>query len=73
MVKMSKGRISGLHGMDGHTAEELHALADTLQSQASDPANKDDPKWLKRRGDRLRALAEKKQKALEHKMATRPV
>lgn len=57
--------------MDGHTAEELHALADTLQSQASDPASKDDPKWLKRRADRLRALADKKQKALEHKMTTR--
>lgn len=59
--------------MERHTAEELHALADTLQSQASDPATKDDPTWLKRRADRLRALAVKKQKSLEHKMATRRV
>jgi len=59
--------------MDRHTAQELHALADALQSQASDPANKDDPKWLNRRADRLHNLADKKQKALEHKIAKRPL
>jgi len=41
-------------------------------SPATDPANKDDPKWLNRRADRLRNLADKKQRALEHKIAKRP-
>jgi hypothetical protein len=67
MPKVSKGRISGLHGMDSHTAIELYAWADALQAQAGDPENKDDPKWLARRADRLRSLADKKKKAFEHK------
>lgn len=48
--------------MDRHNAEELHAWADALQSQASDSANKDDPRWLKRRADRLRALGKENRK-----------
>jgi hypothetical protein len=68
MAKVSKGRISGWHGMQRHTAQELYVLADALQLQASDLANNDDLKWLNPRADRLRELAEKKQKALEHKI-----
>jgi hypothetical protein len=47
--------------MDRHTADELYAWADALYSQATDPANKDDPKWLNRRADRLRNLQNARQ------------
>lgn len=68
MPKVSKGRISGLTGMDVHTASELFALADQLRTQAADPANTDDPKWLLRRADRIAALARKKAKSVEHRV-----
>jgi len=66
-MKVAQGRISGLYGMEHHTALELFVWADHLRAQAEDPDNTDDPKWLLRRADRLAALARAKEKALEHK------
>lgn len=68
MAKVTQGRISGFHGMESHTADELFSWASTLEQQIKNPANKDDPKWLQRRADRLRKLAQHKQKAIEHKL-----
>jgi len=67
MAKVSQGRISGLNGMQVHTAAELFAWADHLRAQAIHPDNADDPKWLLRRADRLTALAKAKEKSREHK------
>ncbi len=78
MAKLFRGRIvvlrprfGGFAGMDAHPAEELHAWADRLDRRSgySDPA--DDPRWLRRRAKRLRDLAERKERAQEHKAAQR--
>ena len=67
MSKISKGRLNGVYGMRKYTAEELFDMAEQNENKINDPENTDDPKWLQRRADRLRALAEEKEKALEHK------
>ena len=68
MAKLSSGRLSGLDGMEKHSAEELYAWADELEAQIKDPSNQDDAKWLMRWAEKMRALARKKEKALEHKL-----
>src|ERR1700736_2246698 len=68
MAKVTKGRISGVDGMDAHTSFELFAWAAALRAQATDAGNEDDLKWLFRRADRLTVLATAKEKALEHKV-----
>jgi len=67
MPKVNKGRLDGLEGMGEFTAEELFKMAEEYQNKINDPKNTDDPKWLKRRAERLKALAIEKEKALEHK------
>lgn len=42
-------------------------MAGELEQQANDPECSADPKWLRRRAEKLRALALKKEKALERK------
>lgn len=68
MPKVKRGRISGLHGMTSYSAVELSIWAKDIDAQAIDPKNPDDPKWLKRRADKLRTLSAKKESAKEHKM-----
>ena len=67
MAKVNQGRLDGIWGMRRFSASELHAIADEYEAKISDPENNDDPKWLKRRADRIRELALKKERALEHK------
>ncbi len=67
MPKLKQGRLDGVHGMDKYTAEELHVIADEYENKIIDPINNDDSKWLKRRANRVRALAIEKEKSLEHK------
>ncbi|REJ68192.1 MAG: hypothetical protein DWQ31_08660 [Planctomycetota bacterium] len=67
MAKIEKGRLDGVWGMRTRTAEELRAWAEDLEAQIRDPKNTDDPKWLQRWADRMRRLADKKEKSLEHK------
>lgn len=67
MPKISQGRLDGISGMEKFTSQELFDLADEYDRKISDPTNTDDPKWLKRRSERLRKLASKKEKSLEHK------
>lgn len=71
MAKILRGRISGLYGMESHTAEELHAWANRFERRARYSEPIDDPGWLTRWSLRLRSLAEQKDKAREHKMANR--
>ncbi len=80
MAKLSQGRIvvlrprfSGFTGMDAHVAEDLHVWADRWErrSRSSDAA--DDPRWLRRRAERIRDLAVRKEHAREHKAAQRAV
>jgi hypothetical protein len=73
MPKIEKGRISGFHGMDSHTAAELYAWADKLEAQIQDPANPDDPNWLKRWAEKMRRLATVKEKMQAHKRSRRKV
>ena len=61
----------GLHGMGSYTFEELDELADEHLRRIDDPDNTDDPKWLKRRADRLRKLARQKEKSVEHRLDQR--
>lgn len=68
MPKVEKGHLFGLYGMGSYTCEELDELADEHLRRIDDPDNTDDPKWLRRRADRLRKLARQKEKSLEHKM-----
>ena len=67
MPKISKGRLDGVWGMRNFSAEDLYALASKIEAQLGDPQNTDDPKWLQRRANRVRALAKKKEDALAHK------
>ena len=67
MPKIAKGRLDGLHGMSSFTSAELFAIADHFEAQVSDPLNKDDPKWLRRRAARVRSLAVLKQKSAEQR------
>ena len=68
MAKIKQGRIDGLEGMSSYSADELFVMAEEYESKINDPNNTDDPKWLKRRAERLRALAVEKEKAREHKV-----
>lgn len=72
MPKVSSGRLDGLHGMRSFAATELFALADDLDRRAADPNTADDPRWLRRRAERVRRLAEQKQHALVHKLRNQP-
>ena len=67
MPKISKGRMDSVYGMSKFSAEELFKIADEYENNIKDPNNTDDPKWLQRRADRIRALAQEKEKSLEHK------
>jgi hypothetical protein len=67
MTKISKGRIDGLEGMNSYSSDELFVMAEEYAYKLNDPTNTDDPKWLKRRVNRLRTLAIAKEKAKEHK------
>ena len=67
MAKIKKGRIDGIEGMGGYSADELFVMAELYESKINTPNNTDDSKWLKRRADKLRALAIEKEKAKEHK------
>jgi hypothetical protein len=68
MPKVKRGRISGLYGMASHSARELAVWASEIEAQIRDADNVDDPKWLKRRADKLRALSVEKESAAEHKV-----
>ncbi len=57
--------------MGSYTFEELDELADEHLRRIDDPDNTDDPKWLKRRADRLRKLARQKEKSVEHRLDQR--
>ncbi len=67
MPKVEKGRLSGLWGMHSYTSKELDDWADEIEAQVTDPTNQDDPKWLRRWAGRIRRLAQRKEKAREHK------
>ncbi len=67
MPKVSQGRLDGVYGMETFTVEELYGIADSIESQLTDPKNTDDPKWLKRRIDRVRSLARRKEKSREQR------
>ena len=71
MPKIATGRISGFHGMESHSALELYAWADKLEAQIDDPANRDDPRYLRRWADKIRRLAIKKEKSVTHKISLR--
>jgi hypothetical protein len=71
VAKPSQGRFDGVYGMQEFTAEELFALADQYEAHIIAPANTDDPKWLRRRADRIRRVAIAKQSALEQKARER--
>ncbi len=68
MPKLLSGRLDGLWGMTSYTSQELFNIADDIEKQIAHPNNQDDPKWLKRRAERVRKLAEKKERSLEHKL-----
>jgi hypothetical protein len=53
------------------TAKQVATRANEIAAQIDDPANHDDPKWLKRRVKVLRQVATKKEKAFAHKRAQR--
>jgi len=67
MAKLQRGRLDGLDGMASFTASELFTLADELEFEMQQPSFSEDPKWQQRWIDKIRKLAEKKEKALEHK------
>jgi cyclopropane fatty-acyl-phospholipid synthase-like methyltransferase len=67
MAKIVSGRISGLDGMESHSAADLHVWADALEAQITDPKNRDDPRYLRRWANKIHLLATQKEKALDHK------
>ena len=67
MPKIEKGRLDGVWGMRRFTSSELHELADQYEALITDPTNEDDPKWLQRWADKIRRLAERKEKSQENR------
>ncbi len=68
MPKVEKGRLDGVRNMQRFSASDLHEIANEYDAKFDDPSNQDDPKWLRRRADRMRKLALGKQKSFEHKL-----
>jgi hypothetical protein len=68
MAKVSRGRLSGVDGMNTHSAPGLLAWAKRLELQVKDPRNQDDPKWLHRQSEKIRQLADKKLAGRLHKL-----
>ena len=54
---------------DTPRSELFYNLADRLEGQIDDPANLDDPKWLRRHASKVRSRALRKEKAVEHKQS----
>ena len=67
MAKIEQGRLDGVYGMKRFSCAELYAWADKIEQQIDDSNCPDDPRWLRRWAKKIRTLAEKKEKALEHK------
>ena len=57
MAKVDIGRQARVWGMRRFTGTELHALADEYEAKIIDSQNCDDPKWMRRRADRIKDLA----------------
>lgn len=53
--------------MGWYDAEKLFARADKLEAQITDPANTDDPNWLRSRAARLRGWAARRGKGYEQR------
>jgi hypothetical protein len=53
--------------MGRYDAEKLLARAEKLEAQITDPANKDDPNWLRWRAARLRRWAARREKGHEQR------
>jgi hypothetical protein len=68
MAKIEQGRLDGVYGMRKFGAAELYAMANGYEALIRDPKNKDDPKWLQRRADRIRKLADQKAGAFRRKV-----
>jgi len=57
--------------MQGLTAEELIDRAVRMEAQANDPHSTDDPAWLRRWAEKLRALALQKARARDRRSRSR--
>lgn len=68
MPKLERGRLDSLDGMKKFGAAALYRMANGIEAQIRDPRNTDDPKWLQRWADKIRHLAEKKEKAVRTKV-----
>ncbi len=55
--------------MTTRTPDELLSWAARYEAQINAPTNTDDPAWLKRRADKCRRLALRKEMSREHKQA----
>ena len=76
MAKVIRGRLCGLHGMTVFTAEQLHdrarhfALRSKLASRG--PGwQADDERWLNRWSRKIERVADRKDKARDHKESQR--
>ena len=67
MAKVERGRLDGVWGMQTRTADELLAWARSFETWSTMENCPEDPRWLKRWAGRMRRLAAKKQRAIEHK------
>jgi hypothetical protein len=72
MAKIERGRLDGVWGMGKFTADDIHGMADAYEADLIDPRNTDDPSWIRRRIAKLRRLASRKEKSLEHKRSDSP-
>lgn len=48
-------------------ADAFSKIADELEAGAETSHSSDDPRWLKRKAGKFRAMARKREKGLEHK------
>ena len=53
--------------MGKYTTNKLLTRAQKLEARINDSTNTDDPRWLRRRVERLRCWALRKEEAIEHK------
>ena len=56
-------QIDGLEGMSRYSANELFVMAEEYESKINDINNTDDPKWLKRRAEKITCFSHRKRKS----------
>ena len=60
-------RSDDRYGLNRETADRLRERANSFERKITKPGNADDPRWLLKFAEKLRCMAERRQKGKEEK------